>query len=224
MCLGGRQHGRMWTPLMVGWYWTNLSSICTLIPAQLSVTDSWAEAWNKLKQWVHNCFVCVLQRRAQNVSTRRHTLCRCRQDQQTNPWPSSLSVLMQSAAIDGKSNNDDANHLSPSPPLPLSQTIPPPPLPFTFHRPYPPLVTVHLWLSLVGSFSMTQVYLLSSTKRKNHRHHLLVKSWETIDNTTVAYISSSLILRALCHTLWGYSFPSCVRCLHCAAKLARMGL
>lgn len=158
MCLGGRQLGRMWTPLTVGYYWTRSPVVLPPgHPSQLSVIDSWLRGLGASFSNRSIIVLFILQRHAQSVSTKRHTLCRCRQDQQTNPWPSSSNVLMQSVATDGKSSNDI-----------ITSPVPPPSA--AFHRPYPPPLTELLIITLIivcWNFRMTQVYWLSSTNRKN---------------------------------------------------------
>ena len=160
MCLEGRQLGRMWTPLTVGYYWTRSPVVLPPgHPSHLSVIDSWLRGLEASFSNRSIIVLFILQRHAQSVSTQRHTLCRCRQDQQTNQWPSSSSVLMPSVAIDGKSSNDI-----------IISSVPPPLPPTSFHRPYPPPLTELLIITLIiacWNFRMTQVYWLSSTNRKN---------------------------------------------------------
>lgn len=52
----------------------------------------------------------LLQRRAPSVNIARPTSCRCRHDQQMNPWPSSSSVPMQSVATGGRSDTCSTTH------------------------------------------------------------------------------------------------------------------
>ena len=54
-------------------------------PSQLSVIDSWLRGLGASFSNRSIIVLFILQRHAQSVSTKRHTLCRCRQDQQTNP-------------------------------------------------------------------------------------------------------------------------------------------
>lgn len=175
MCLGSRQLGRMWTQLTVGYYWTRSPVVLPPgHPSQLSVIDSWLRGLGASFSNRSIIVLFILQRHAQSVSTKRHTLCRCRQDQQMNPWPSSSNVLMQSVATDGKSSNDII--------------IPPS---ASFHRPYPPPLTELLIITLIivcWNFRMTWVYWLSSTNRKNQNLERLL----TVQQQHIAVVASSL--------------------------------
>jgi len=52
----------------------------------------------------------LLQRHAPSVNIARPTSCRCRHDQQMNPWPSSSSVPMQSVATGGRNDTCSTTH------------------------------------------------------------------------------------------------------------------